>query len=171
MFGPSKHSPRKTFANDKDQTTSVNFTRNLHELRFRATGNGRDSYIYSNNGGFSIANKVTENLNKSGRFLPTLKERSLSPKQASAVDTQRPRYYNQDGSGRDGYIAQNNGGFTQSNFASVALDPRIKFKNSLRGYEPDGDYLKRRNYNKYGIRVGGSSPGVNLASADRNRSP
>ena len=51
--------------------------------------------------------------------------------------------YNTDGSGRDGYVTCGNGGFTNPH-AVVALDPRVAFKRSLRGYEPDGDYLNRR---------------------------
>ena len=53
--------------------------------------------------------------------------------------------YNTDGTGRDGYVTCGNGGFTNPmNQKQVALDPRIAFQRSLRGYEPDGDYLNRR---------------------------
>ena len=64
----------------------------------------------------------------------------------------RPKYYNQDGSGRDGYIMQNNGGFTNSSFNQVAIDPRITFKNALRQYQPNDDYLQRRRYDKKGVK-------------------
>ena len=53
--------------------------------------------------------------------------------------------YNTDGSGRDGYVTCGNGGFTNPH-KGTAMDPRVVFQRSLRGYEPDGDYLRRRNY-------------------------
>ena len=56
--------------------------------------------------------------------------------------------YNTDGTGRDGYVTLGNGGFTNPN-KIVAMDPRVVFKHSLRGYEPDGDYLKRRKHQKH----------------------
>jgi hypothetical protein len=56
------------FNNKKHATTSINFTKNLHELHFRASGSGRDGYIYQNNGGFGSPQTVSANPNPSGRF-------------------------------------------------------------------------------------------------------
>jgi hypothetical protein len=42
----------RTFTDEKNATTSINFTKNLHGMMFRQNGTGRDSYIYANNGGF-----------------------------------------------------------------------------------------------------------------------
>ena len=67
---------------------------------------------------------------------------------AAAADVARPKFYNQDGTGRDGYIMSNNGGFTSFKGESVAIDPRVTFKLNLRSYEPDATYLERRNYYK-----------------------
>ena len=53
--------------------------------------------------------------------------------------------YITDGTGRDAYVTHGNGGFTNPN-KIVAMDPRVVFARGLRGYEPDGEYLKRRNY-------------------------
>jgi hypothetical protein len=36
----------------------------------------------------------------------------------------------------------------------MAQDPRITFKNSLRGYEKDDSYLERRKYHKIEIKRG-----------------
>ena len=127
MFGPTKHSPMKTFTDDRNATTHINFTRNLHELKYRASGTGRDSYIYSNNGGFGVQNTVAPNQNPSSRFPVSRRQKSLSPPLASTLDTQRPRIYNVDGSGRDTYIHANNGGFTGFPMAACQ-DPRITFK-------------------------------------------
>ncbi len=51
--------------------------------------------------------------------------------------------YKTDGTGRDSYAATGDGGFTNPNKA-VAIDPRITFKNSLRGYGQVDDYAARR---------------------------
>ena len=54
MFSPTKHVPQSsTFTDNKNATTSINFTKNLHDMQFRAQGTGRDSYIYADNGGFT----------------------------------------------------------------------------------------------------------------------
>ena len=81
--------------------------------------------------------------------MPDKKRRqsNILPYQAPAIDTQKPLIYKTDGTGRDSYISQNNGGFTMSNFSPVACDPRIVFSKNLRGYQPNADYLARRNYN------------------------
>lgn len=51
--------------------------------------------------------------------------------------------YKTDGTGRDSYAAAGDGGFTNPSKA-VAIDPRITFKNSLRGYGQVDDYAARR---------------------------
>lgn len=72
MFGPTKHYPVSNafsdFNHKKQATTSINFTKNLHELHFRASGSGRDGYIYQNNGGFGVQHTVATNPSPSGRF-------------------------------------------------------------------------------------------------------
>lgn len=52
--------------------------------------------------------------------------------------------YKTDGSGRDSYCTTGDGGFTNPNRV-IAVDPRVVFARTLRGYEQDGDYLARRN--------------------------
>ena len=52
--------------------------------------------------------------------------------------------YKQDGSGRDTYAVCGDGGFTNPDKSSVAIDPRVAFARSLRGYNPDSDYAARR---------------------------
>ena len=52
--------------------------------------------------------------------------------------------YKQDGSGRDTYAVAGDGGFTNPDKNSVAIDPRIAFARGLRGYNPDSDYAARR---------------------------
>ncbi len=148
MLANTNYLPMKTFANTKNQNTRSTFTYNLHDLRYKNNGQGRDSYIYGSNGGFSIEHKVAQNQNSPGRFLPKISRQSLSPNISSAIDLARPKYYNPDGTGRDTYVISNNGGFTSYMGEQVAIDPRITFKHSLRSYEPDAGYLERRNYYK-----------------------
>ena len=54
--------------------------------------------------------------------------------------------YKTDGSGRDSYCTTGDGGFTNPNRGAIALDPRVAFARSLRGYEQDGEYLARRQH-------------------------
>lgn len=57
MLSHTKYQPMKTFANPHDQNTRTSFTNNLHDLRYKGNGRGRDTYIFNNNGGFSIDHK------------------------------------------------------------------------------------------------------------------
>ena len=70
-----------------DMTSSM-FTRNLYDMKYRAAGTGRDSYIYDTNGGFTCSN-IPESKPLPGK-MHSPQRHSVSPKQASAVDTQRP---------------------------------------------------------------------------------
>ena len=83
---------------------------------------------------------------KPGHFFPTVNRSPEAAKKYSHVQNlSKSIMYNTDGTGRDGYVTCGNGGFTNPmNQKQVALDPRIAFQRSLRGYEPDGDYLNRR---------------------------
>lgn len=72
--------------------------------------------------------------------------------------------YNTDGSGRDGYVTCGNGGFTNPGKVT-AMDPRVVFQRGLRGYEPDGDYLRRRNYTQKRRITSKSNASASLAEA------
>ena len=51
--------------------------------------------------------------------------------------------YRVDGTGRDSYVSYGNGGFSNPS-NSHNFESRTAFKQALRNYEPDPDYLKRR---------------------------
>lgn len=53
--------------------------------------------------------------------------------------------YKTDGTGRDSYAVSGDGGFTNPALSAVAMDPRVVFQRSLRGYNPDDGYQARRN--------------------------
>ena len=141
MFSPTNHAPiTNTFTSydfeNKTATTRTNYTHNYADMQFRARGNGRDSYVYADNGGFFSPQRVAPNQNPPGSFPAPRHPRhgSVSPRQAAAIDIQRPKIYNQDGTGRDTYIMSNSGGFTTHGYVPVATDPRVIFKKSLRSY-------------------------------------
>lgn len=80
---------------------------------YHLNGGGRDTYIHTNNGGFSIPKTNGNPTQPSTKMFPDVRcRKQVSPKGASAVDTQRPMYYKVNGGGRDTYIGFNNGGFT-----------------------------------------------------------
>ena len=81
-------------------------------IHYNNNGTGRDSYIYTNNGGFTIHHSGSAMSNcgsmlTSKRPIPAMK---FSPHNGHAIG------YNNDGSGRDGYIFHNNGGFNSPTF-------------------------------------------------------
>ena len=63
-----------TFAKSpqKDVNSNLTLTHNLHDVRYRSDGQGRDSYIYKNNGGIMSHDQPKELKSAhlmSGRFL------------------------------------------------------------------------------------------------------
>ena len=74
---------------------------------YQINGTGRDSYIAADNGGFYIRNEPTKAADI-GSFIST------KPKYAHNYSNQIPQkyvFYTTNGSGRDSYIVNNNGGF------------------------------------------------------------
>ena len=79
-----------------------------------------------------------------GNFLPRVnKSPDAAKKFASANSMAKSIRYKTDGSGRDSYVNVGDGGFTNP-MKAIALDPRVAFQRSLRGYDQDGEYLARR---------------------------
>lgn len=59
MFSPnSNYKPVKLIDKKPNQTLTTLFTRNLNDIKYRANGSGRDSYVFDNNGGYSISNLI-----------------------------------------------------------------------------------------------------------------
>ena len=150
MFGRKSGNNVVPFAENYN-SLNTQFANNLRDLKYRPDGTGRDTYINVDNGGFlNVSNNLREP-RRSGAYpppssLPTLVT-SVSPKQASAVDTMKPLHYRGNGTGRDTYIQHGDGGFTTTR-KIVAQDPLVTFKTQLRGYEPDSDYLLRRKFSQ-----------------------
>ncbi len=87
------------------------------------TGNGRDGYIASNNGGFTISHQVAHQIHPGTIYYPqndVLFKTVSKSKRVFGVSQPKtsnvcPIKYHPSGSGRDTYIASNNGGFTVHN--------------------------------------------------------
>ena len=99
-------------------------------IHYQNNGGGRDSYIYSNNGGFTVKHQ--------GAMFPKpgsmMSEKKMGPTAAlkfSPTNGKPMRYYN-DGTGRDGYIFHNDGGFS----SPMTKNPGSEtFFNQLRTYD------------------------------------
>ena len=69
---------------------------------YKTNGTGRDTYIFTDNGGFSGIGYSPKNYDKPGTLLPNIKKR-ISPEKKPYLQS-KSVYYRQDGSGRDSYI-------------------------------------------------------------------
>eukprot|EP00347_Sterkiella_histriomuscorum_P004546 403360052 len=104
---------------------------------YNANGSGRDTYIYSNNGGLTGAHQ-TNIQPPIGTFSSPMKKH---------VTVKRPLinsksiHYHSNGTGRDSYIMINQGGFQIENRAG---EQNGSFYNGLRGYERNHRYLQQR---------------------------
>ena len=137
QFG-SKQAPK--------ETSVTNFTKNWQGLRYHINGSGRDTYIYNDNGGNNAMYSPRAQEKIMQQFLPNVNKSPdvlAARKFASVNQTAKCIRYKTDGSGRDSYCTNGDGGFTNPN-RTIALDPRVAFARNLRGYEQDGEYLARR---------------------------
>ncbi|CDW76582.1 UNKNOWN [Stylonychia lemnae] len=104
---------------------------------YKTNGTGRDTYIFNDNGGFSLQYQPNS-YDKPGTFLPNVLKRQ---NEKSPVIHSRAVNYRHDGSGRDSYIITGNGGYQNSGKHS---EFREAFKQSLRSYERNDFYLQKR---------------------------
>ena len=138
MFSANKYETtnRSTFGVKSGlpkETTNTNYNHNLHGLNYRVGGGGRDTYIFNDNGGFTSLNRP-RGQEKGGGFLPKVnRSPDASKKFSSTMQQAKSVRYKTDGTGRDSYVGVGDGGFSSTNRA-VAIDPRVVFQKSLRGY-------------------------------------
>ena len=175
MFTVNKYEtgyPQFGHKTNPKETTVTNFSKNWQGLKYHINGSGRDTYIYNDNGGNAAMYSPRAQDRPTQQFLPNVNKSpdALAGKKfASASHMAKSIRYKTDGSGRDSYCTTGDGGFTNPNrTATIALDPRVVFARSLRGYAQDGEYLARRqqrlkmkkqmrNFSNH-IMTGGSSP-------------
>ena len=131
-----------TFNKPHDINNSLTFTYNLNDIQYRPDGSGRDFYIIHNNGGIQTHESpklsILSDLKRSGALSPI---RDL-PKGLRGEIARRIRY-KPDGSGRDSYVKDTDGGLT---FPGNPCDPRELFKRTVRKYEKLESYNKTRSY-------------------------
>ncbi|CAK57243.1 unnamed protein product (macronuclear) [Paramecium tetraurelia] len=87
-------------------------------------GTGRDTYVSNFNGGFWKSNQMQAVRPESGSY----PNRRYQASPAPCIDSKINRYRN-NGSGRDGYISYDEGGF------SVSIGMKKNFISNLRGYD------------------------------------
>ena len=126
------------------ETNTTSFNRSYAGMRYQINGGGRDTYIYNDNGGFASMHRARMQ-DQPGTFLPRVnRSPNAAQKYTTANQNAKSVRYKTDGTGRDSYCHIGDGGFSNPNKA-VALDPRVAFARSLRGYGQDENYLARRN--------------------------
>lgn len=100
-----------------DSPTSIG-KRSMIGIHYEQNGTGRDSYIQNNNGGFTA------------RYEPTVFDKPSSISLGNKFKNKRnggkeiqskPIHYRHNGTGRDGYIAVNQGGFMSSHMPGQAM--------------------------------------------------
>lgn len=91
---------------------------------YRSSGAGRDSYIYVNNGGLSVSMQPMQEVE-----VTSFRERRRNKAVIGSGNQVKVRY-RANGSGRDGYISVNSGGFEEK---GRNYSPGATFYRSLRG--------------------------------------
>lgn len=151
------HSNSRGFHYSKtSDLTKTMYCNKMADVMYHINGTGRDTYIFNNNGGFAAMHQPGNKGVPPGSFLPKVKGSPI--KYPNVVAQAMPKRYLTDGTGRDIYIYTNDGGQTIAG-GQAMRDPIAIFQRSLRGYERDGDYLRRHqrpqrrsNFQQIGLR-------------------
>ena len=104
---------------------------------YNTDGTGRDTYVSTNNGGFSIPNQAAVQ-SKGGSFGAQPYRRSFM--YGGSPSPAKPIHYPTNGTGRDTYIYQNDGGLSNS---FVNRNQKDIYISSLRAY-PQSNHDKMR---------------------------
>lgn len=70
--------------------TRTQFHNKMADVMYHQNGSGRDTYIYNNNGGFSVMHSNSNVCPKPGRFLPKVRD---SPIKHPSLSQSKPRKY------------------------------------------------------------------------------
>ena len=106
---------------------------------YNTDGTGRDTYIGSNSGGFTIMNQPTIQQKSSAFSLPAINVKRSGLGMGTPA---KPLHYHNNGTGRDSYIYANHGGFTSNYSQQNAADAYVS---SLRTYSKPLHELASRN--------------------------
>ena len=109
-----------------------------NNIIYNNNGTGRDSYIYGNNGGNTILSLPAMQLKPSSIKLGGAKTA------VNCMIEGRPSRYVTNGSGRDGYIYHNDGGFSSPTEVTRKLGTGNQFENGLRNYRPSEKRFQKK---------------------------
>ena len=125
----------------------------FYKPHYCTDGYGRDSYILNNNGGLKSFYHTPSQQIKPSRFIFLGNNQLKQDRYSSTVSTTKNSNYNYNGTGRDSYIAHDNGGFYPG---KTVAEYQNTFQEKLRvdrskERESTVDYMNRRNrrVNKY----------------------
>eukprot|EP00347_Sterkiella_histriomuscorum_P022841 403336949 len=129
MLQNSAYEPRRTFHSiNNDYVSKTQFKQHATQtVHYQVNGTGRDSYINRDNGGFcKMYDPYPYKYGQVGTFAQ--KRHYVAP-----APTMAPMnvFYRSDGTGRDSYVTQTNGGLTNT---GRMLHQKDAFKMSLRQY-------------------------------------
>ena len=100
---------------------------------YRSDGCGRDTYILYNNGG-TIVPRKSMSLERGSDKHPKHRTKHGMIKPSNSNDWPKVSFYHPDGSGRDSYIKQNEGGFLYNASKGGAKYQCLKYMNNLCNY-------------------------------------
>ena len=110
------------------------------QKKFRQSGNDRDEYVANNNGGFSIGHQPAQQIKPGTTYIANGKPRPFNSLGIDKTVRNNVRahmvMYRQNGTGRDTYILNNNGGFAIHEGSNKFVGYQQDFKRSLRNYPP-----------------------------------
>ena len=99
-------------------------------MHYHINGTGRDTYIQSNNGGFSQQHRGSV-FPTPGTFRQAVYRSNMHQNKYAPTEGKKAHYV-QNGGGRDSYILMNHGGFTSPNFGPSSAKT---FYTGLRSYQ------------------------------------
>ena len=102
----------------------------LLNIHYEPSGSGRDSYVIMNNGGFT-----RDTLPMSARMPQDIRLNAYLPKAKNGATGARPVRYQPNGSGRDHYIAHNDGGNAPAKPITNHIGSGDRFGAHLRSYD------------------------------------
>ena len=105
------------------------YTNKVASMRYHINGTGRDTYIQSNNGGFSQHHKGSV-FPQPGTFRQSVYKSNIHHNKYAPTEGKKAHYI-QNGGGRDSYILMNHGGFTSPNLGRSSNNT---FYTQLRSY-------------------------------------
>ena len=143
-----RNHPRTTFATASSAARDYDRKNMMRDrgIIYHTNGSGRDSYIFNDAGGFNHMKEPRNQFHPGTLLLPDLQHKKFFEKVKQPYLHSKPIQYNDDGTGRDGYVKQTNGGLSNFDMPNRMREYRQAFVNGLRQHEeiPSANYLSKR---------------------------